>query len=56
MGTLSTPLSARTTVSCGARYQALASDVASDYNETAGFIGITYTLQVAARCTNLSSG
>lgn len=43
--TLTTPLSARMTGFIGARYQALVSDVASDYNETAAFIGISYTLR-----------
>ena len=42
---LSMPFSARTTGFIGARYQALASDVTSDYNETAAFIGISYTLR-----------
>jgi hypothetical protein len=37
------PLSAKTTVFGGARYQTLSSDVATDYNEAAAFIGITYT-------------
>jgi uncharacterized protein (PEP-CTERM system associated) len=42
---ISTPLSARTTMFGGARYQTLSSDVATNYNEAAGFIGITYTFQ-----------
>ena len=40
---VSMPLSAKTTVFGGARYQTLSSDVATDYNEAAAFIGITYT-------------
>jgi uncharacterized protein (PEP-CTERM system associated) len=42
---VSTPLSARTTMFGGARYQTLSSDVATNYNEAAAFIGITYTFQ-----------
>lgn len=40
---VSTPLSAKTTMFGGARYQTLSSDVATNYNETAAFIGVTYT-------------
>ncbi len=43
--TLSTTLSARTTAFVGARYQVLDSNVAPDYNEAAGFIGIAYTFR-----------
>jgi len=43
--TMSTQFSARMTGFVGARYQALASDVALDYNEAAAFIGISYTLR-----------
>ncbi len=42
---LSSPLSPKTTVFAGARYQTLNSDVASDYNETAGFFGFTYVFR-----------
>ncbi|MGH8850162.1 MAG: TIGR03016 family PEP-CTERM system-associated outer membrane protein [Casimicrobiaceae bacterium] len=42
---LSSPLSAKTTVFAGARYQTLNSDVAFDYNETAAFIGFTHTFR-----------
>jgi len=40
---VSTPLSAKTTMFGGARYQTLSSDVATNYNEAAAFIGLTYT-------------
>jgi uncharacterized protein (PEP-CTERM system associated) len=42
---VSTPLSAKTTMFGGARYQTLSSDVATDYNEAAAFIGVTYTFR-----------
>ncbi len=42
---LSSPLSPKTTVFAGARYQTLNSDVAFDYNETAAFIGFTHTFR-----------
>ncbi|HEY2863953.1 MAG TPA: TIGR03016 family PEP-CTERM system-associated outer membrane protein [Casimicrobiaceae bacterium] len=42
---LSAPISARTTVFAGARYQTLSSDVQVDYNETAAFAGITYVFR-----------
>ncbi|HEX4524121.1 MAG TPA: TIGR03016 family PEP-CTERM system-associated outer membrane protein [Casimicrobiaceae bacterium] len=41
----STPLSPKTTVFAGARYQTFSSDVASGYNEAAAFIGVTYTFR-----------
>lgn len=43
--TLFTPVGARMTAFIGARYQTLNSDVASDYNEAAVFVGIGYTLR-----------
>jgi uncharacterized protein (PEP-CTERM system associated) len=43
--TLSMPLSARSTGVIGARYQALSSDVSTDYNESAVYVGIRYTLK-----------
>jgi uncharacterized protein (PEP-CTERM system associated) len=42
---LSAPISAKTTVFAGARYQTLSSDIQSDYNETAAFAGITYVFR-----------
>jgi uncharacterized protein (PEP-CTERM system associated) len=42
---LSTPLSARTTVFAGGRYQVLHSDVATDYNEAAIFVGLSYSFR-----------
>ncbi len=42
---VTSPLSPSTTVSAGARYQVLRSDVASDYNEAAVFAGFTYTFK-----------
>ena len=42
---VSMPLSAKTTVFGGARYQTLSSDVATNYNEAAAFIGLTHTFQ-----------
>ncbi len=42
---LSTPISARMTGFVGARYQNLSSNVASDYNETAAFLGINYVFR-----------
>ena len=42
---VTSPLSPSTTVSAGARYQVLRSDVASDYNEGAVFAGFTYTFK-----------
>ena len=42
---VSMPLSAKTTVFGGARYQTLSSDVATNYNEAAVFIGLTHTFQ-----------
>ena len=42
---VSTPLSAKTTMFAGARYQTLSSDVSPDYNETAAFVGITHTFR-----------
>jgi uncharacterized protein (PEP-CTERM system associated) len=42
---LRAPLSARTSVFAGARYQVLRSDVAPDYNEAAVFAGINYTFR-----------
>ena len=43
--TMSAPLSPKTTVFAGGRYQTFSSDVASDYNEAAAFVGITYTFK-----------
>ncbi|MEO8753288.1 MAG: TIGR03016 family PEP-CTERM system-associated outer membrane protein [Casimicrobiaceae bacterium] len=43
--TLAAPISPHMTGFIGARYQALNSDVASDYNEAAAFVGISYTLR-----------
>lgn len=43
--TLTAPLSGKMTGFIGARYQALSSDVSSDYNETAAFLGISYQLK-----------
>jgi hypothetical protein len=40
---VTSPVSARTTVFAGARYQISRSDVAVDYNEAAIFAGLTYT-------------
>ena len=42
---VTTPISARTTVFAGARYQVSRSDLASDYNEAAIFAGLTYTFK-----------
>ncbi len=42
---ISSPLTAQTTLYAGARYQTQQSDVAQDYNETAGFVGLTYTFR-----------
>jgi uncharacterized protein (PEP-CTERM system associated) len=44
---LTMPLSARTSVFAGGRYQALQSDLigVTDYNEAAGFVGLTYTFR-----------
>ena len=42
---ISSPITARTTVYAGARYQWLQSDVAQDYTEAAGFVGLTYTFR-----------
>lgn len=42
---VSTPLSARTTMFAGARYQTLSSDIVTDYNETAAFIGVNHTFR-----------
>ena len=42
---ISSPITARTTVYAGARYQRLESDVAQDYTESAGFVGLTYTFR-----------
>ena len=42
---VSTPLTAKTTLFAGARYQTLSSDIATDYNETAAFIGVTHTFR-----------
>jgi len=41
----SMPLGGRTTAFAGARYQALSSDTRTNYNETAAFVGVTYTLR-----------
>lgn len=43
--TLSRSFSARTSGFIGARYQALTSDVSSDYNEAAVFVGVGYALR-----------
>ena len=43
--TLSMPFSARTTGVIGARYQSLSSDVTAGYNESAVYVGISYTLK-----------
>jgi uncharacterized protein (PEP-CTERM system associated) len=40
---VTSPVSARTTVFAGARYQISRSDIAVDYNEAAIFAGLTYT-------------
>jgi uncharacterized protein (PEP-CTERM system associated) len=40
---VTSPVSARTTVFAGARYQVSRSDIAVDYNEAAIFAGLTYT-------------
>jgi uncharacterized protein (PEP-CTERM system associated) len=42
---LSTPLSAKTTIFAGARYQTLTSTLVSPYDEAAAFIGVTHTFQ-----------
>lgn len=42
---VSTPLSAKTTMFAGARYQTLSSDITTDYNEAAAFIGVTHTFR-----------
>ncbi|MEP6997718.1 MAG: TIGR03016 family PEP-CTERM system-associated outer membrane protein [Betaproteobacteria bacterium] len=42
---LSSPLSAKTTLFAGARYQTLSSDVAADYNEAAAFVGVTHVFR-----------
>jgi len=42
---ISSPITARTTVYAGARYQTQQSNVAQDYTETAGFVGLTYTFR-----------
>jgi uncharacterized protein (PEP-CTERM system associated) len=42
---LSAPVSIKTTVFAGARYQTSNSDVSSDYNETAAFVGLTYVFR-----------
>lgn len=42
---VSTPLSAKTTMFAGARYQTLSSDIVTDYNETAAFIGVTHNFR-----------
>ena len=42
---VSTPLSAKTTLFAGARYQTLNSDIPSDYNEAAAFVGVNYTFR-----------
>jgi uncharacterized protein (PEP-CTERM system associated) len=41
--TLTSPVTANTTVYAGARYQRLHSDVATDYNEVAVYVGLTHT-------------
>ena len=43
--TVSSPLTPKTTVFAGARYQTFNSDVASDYNEAAAFVGFTHTFK-----------
>jgi uncharacterized protein (PEP-CTERM system associated) len=43
--TVSSLLSARTTVFAGARYQELRSDVTSDYNEAAVYVGLSYAIR-----------
>jgi len=43
--TLSTQLSPRTTAFVGARYQALKSNIVSDYTEAAAMLGVSYTFQ-----------
>jgi uncharacterized protein (PEP-CTERM system associated) len=42
---ISSPITPQTTVYAGARYQTLQSDVAQDYTEAAGFVGLTYTFR-----------
>jgi uncharacterized protein (PEP-CTERM system associated) len=42
---VSMPITPQTTVYAGARYQTLQSDVAQDYTEAAGFVGLTYTFR-----------
>ena len=42
---LSTPLSAKTTMFAGARYQTLSSDLVSPYDEAAAFVGVTHSFQ-----------
>jgi len=42
---ISSPITARTTVYAGARYQSHQSDVSQDYTEAAGFVGLTYTFR-----------
>jgi len=39
------PISARTTVFAGARYQIARSDISVDYNEAAIFAGLNYTFK-----------
>lgn len=42
---ISSQITASTTVYAGGRYQTLQSDVAQDYTEAAGFVGLTYTFR-----------
>jgi uncharacterized protein (PEP-CTERM system associated) len=42
---LTSPLSPKTSMFAGVRYQTLSSDVATDYNEAAAFIGVTHTFR-----------
>jgi uncharacterized protein (PEP-CTERM system associated) len=42
---LTSPLSPKTSVFAGVRYQTLSSDVATDYDEAAAFIGVTHTFR-----------
>jgi len=42
---LTSPLSPKTSAFAGVRYQTLNSDVASGYNETAAFVGVTHTFR-----------
>ena len=39
------PLSPQTTLTAGARYQVLHSDISADYNEAAVFAGLNYTFK-----------